>query len=246
MQIRNVLIESCPTNVVATGFLAVQPWHASPLSDRRGPAEEAIVANSPNKGTYRAAAAAKRKLIESEKLEVAHTIAKAKPMAAVGGRQAEALIGNWSRYQTGTFENLDRIRLRWSQPDLFELVPRQTEPFAFIRPNGERIEPTNFFTDGGSIPRFVGTLNGRLTPWGYGPAYLIHDWEFDRHHCGARKSFNAVRDTLMEALKTLMTTVVPRNRVAFDLIFAGVSSVVAKAAWNKKTPVCPIPPPRPE
>lgn len=202
------------------------------------------MANKPKKATYKSAAAAKRKLIESEKLEVAHTIVKAKPMAA--GPQAAALIGNWSKYQPGTFENLDRIRLRWSDPDLFELVPRQANSFAFIRPNGERIAPTNFFTDGGSIPRFVGALNGRLTPWGYGPAYLIHDWEFDRHHCGASKSFNAVRNTLMEALKTLMTTVVPKNLFAFDLIFAGVSSPVARAIWNKNSPVCPIPPPNPE
>jgi hypothetical protein len=205
------------------------------------------MASKPKKTSYKAAAAAKRTLIQAEKIEVASAAAKAGPMAATaGGPKAAALLGNWGNYQPGQFESLNRVRLRWSEPDLFELVPRATQPFAFIRPNGQRIEPTNFFTDGGSIPRIVSALNGRLTPWGYGPAYLIHDWEFDRHHCGATKSFNAVRDTLMEALKTLMTTVVPKNLVAFDLIYAGVSSSVAKALWNRQTPTCPIPPANPE
>jgi hypothetical protein len=198
------------------------------------------------KVTYKAAAAAKRSLIEAEKMEVASAAAKPKPMMAAGPKKAAALIGNWGKYQPGQFASLNRVRLRWSEPDLFELVPRTAQPFAFIRPNGERIEPTNFFTDGGSIPRIVSALNGRLSPWGYGPAYLIHDWEFDRHHCGATKSFNAVRDTLMEALKTLMTTVVPRNLVAFDLIYAGVSSLIARRLWNNMPPACPIPPANPE
>ena len=195
--------------------------------------------------THKAAAAAKQALIAAQKLEAAQ--AAATPQVAAKGPAAKALLGNFAKYQAGSFENLDRIRLRWTEPDLFEFVPRATQPFVFVRPNGDRIEPRNFFTDGGSIPRFVGAFNGRLTPWGYAPGYLIHDWEFDRHHCGAQKAFDAVRDTLMEALKTLMVKkIVPQDELAFDLIYHGVSSFVAKGAWNNNPPVCPIPPEKPE
>lgn len=198
--------------------------------------------------TRAAAIAAKRGLILAEKIEATDVAAKSvKPTPKLAKAiSAKALIGNFGQYQAGTFENLPRVRLKWTEPDLFEFIPRSSQPFVFVRPNGERVTPRNFFTDGGSIPRFVSALNGRLTAWGYAPAYLIHDWEFDRHHCGASKSFNAVRDTLMEALKTLMTTVVPRDEWAFDLVYHGVSSFVAKAAWNNSPPNCPIPPENPE
>ena len=31
------------------------------------------------------------------------------------------------------------------------------------------------YTDGGSIPRIAQAFNG-FSPWGYAPAYMIHDW----------------------------------------------------------------------
>ena len=196
---------------------------------------------------YKAAAAAKQAIVESEKLIVASVTVKAqqRPLTEV---KTEALFGNYGDYQAGRFENLERNRLRWSAPNLFEFIPKSVRPFAFVRPNGQRVAPANFFTDGGSIPRLVGLFNGRLTPWGYGPAYLIHDWEFDLHHCNRTpKSFNAVRDTLMEALKTLMETgIVTKNVLDFDLIYAGVSSPIAKGLWNTMPPTCPIPPAIPE
>ena len=196
--------------------------------------------------TRKAAANAKLKQIEAEKLAVAKAVATTGKAPVAAAFKSEALFGKYDQYQAGSFENLDHVRLCWTQPDLFELIPRIEKPFAFVRPNSTRIQPTNFFTDGGSIPRFVTAINGRLTPWGYGPAYLIHDWGFDRHHCGDKTSFEEVRDMLMEALKTLMTTVVPKDEIAFNTIYLGVSSPVARAAWNNNPPTCPIPPPKPE
>nr|WP_249779640.1 DUF1353 domain-containing protein [Bradyrhizobium sediminis] len=35
------------------------------------------------------------------------------------------------------------------------------------------------YTDGGSIPRIAQIFNG-LSPWGFGPAYIVHDWIFLR------------------------------------------------------------------
>jgi hypothetical protein len=51
---------------------------------------------------------------------------------------------------------------------------------------------------------------------------------------------------MMEALKTLMTTVVVKDEWAFDLIYHGISSFVAKDAWNNSPTTCPIPPENPE
>ena len=143
----------------------------------------------------------------------------------------------------GRFENLESNRLAWREPDWFELVPKRTVPFRFVRASGETIEPRRMFTDGGSIPRVLWPIRS-LSPWGYAPAFLVHDWEFDLHHCGRTpKSFDEVRDTMMEAVKTLMETgVCPLDRIAFRAIQGGIDSPVARIVWNLDAPICPIPP----
>ena len=87
-------------------------------------------------------------------------------------------------------------------------------------------------TDGGSIPRWF-WVKKDLSPWCHTPAFLIHDWEFDQHHENASpKSFEAVH-TIAEALKTLMETgVTPKSEATFRMIYAGVSSWIAKDIWN--------------
>lgn len=96
------------------------------------------------------------------------------------------------------------------------------------------------FTDGGSIPRALWSVKD-FSPWTYCPAFLIHDWLFDLHHCGLdTRSFETVRDNMLEGVCTLMETGVCRmNRLAFDLIYAGIDSFVARQAWNK--PDCTLP-----
>jgi hypothetical protein len=136
----------------------------------------------------------------------------------------------------GRFENLESNRLAWREPDWFEFIPMRGAPFVFVRASGEAIEPRRMFTDGGSIPRVLWPIRS-LSPWGYAPAFLVHDWEFDRHHCGhSPKSFEEVRDTMME------TGVCPVDRIAFRAIQGGVDSPVARIVWNLAPDVCPIPP----
>ena len=67
------------------------------------------------------------------------------------------------------------------------------------------------------------------------PYFLIHDWEFEQHLDGAtNKSFDAVRDTMMEALKTLMEEgVTPKSEATFRIIYAGISSWIAKDIWSQ-------------
>jgi hypothetical protein len=142
----------------------------------------------------------------------------------------------------GRFENLESNRLAWREPDWFELIPKRSA-FRFVRASGETIEPRRMFTDGGSIPRVLWPIRS-LSPWGYAPAFLVHDWEFDRHHCRhSAKTFEAVRDTMMEAVKTLMETgVCPLDRITFRAIQGGIDSPVARIVWDLDAPECPIPP----
>ncbi|BBF93184.1 hypothetical protein [Blastochloris tepida] len=150
--------------------------------------------------------------------------------------------------QTGTIENIDRIRLQWLRPDLFLYIPKAAEPFAFVRHGGKRIVPRTMITDGGTIPKVLGMFGSGLSPMGYLPAFLVHDWEFESHHCGdITNSFEDVRDTMMEILKTMMETgIVNKNIVTFTTIYAGINSPIARGYWNRDPPSCTLPPDQPE
>lgn len=141
-------------------------------------------------------------------------------------------------FPIGAFEG--EPRLVWIKPDVFRHEPNPDCPFRFVRDTGEVIEPGLMFTDGGSIPRALWFLKN-LSPWSYAPAFLIHDWLFDMHHCGRTdKSFAEVRDILMEGVRTLMESkLCPLDRLAFDAIYAGVDSPVAHQVWDK--PGCHLP-----
>lgn len=71
----------------------------------------------------------------------------------------------------------------------FLYVPVRGRELVFTRPSSSdpsggsgRIQPEAFYTDGGSIPRSVQWLRG-FNAWGYGPAYIIHDWLFVARKC---------------------------------------------------------------
>jgi hypothetical protein len=131
----------------------------------------------------------------------------------------------------------------------FLFVPDPRDPLIFRRPDpgarGGTIQPGIMYTDGGSIPRIAQAFNG-LSPWGYAPAYMIHDWVFTAHHCivdGSKESrFDQVRGMefddsvaiLGEAIKALVETRrVARKDVAPDVITAAVGSVFARNLWNE-------------
>jgi len=148
-----------------------------------------------------------------------------------------------AEYAIGSFEGLESIRLRWVRPNWFEFIPKRANPFRFTRANGEQIEPRHMFTDGGSIPRLFRWSND-LDPWGFAPAFLLHDYEFDLHHCGiGQKSFEDVRDMMMEAVRTLMNMgLCPSSSVVFGMLSLGIDSIVARRLWNAQPPTCPLPP----
>lgn len=161
---------------------------------------------------------------------------KKKPAAGRAG-PAMAMWGGEERkfypdFPTGKFEG--EPFLVWVKPDIFRMEP-QTPRFRFIRSTGEVIEPGTMYTDGGSIPRALWFVK-ELSPWSYAPAFLIHDWLFDCHHAGTTdKSFEEVRDIMLEGVRTLMETkVCEPNRLVFDLIYSGIDSFVARRVWDGK------------
>ncbi|MBM9593436.1 DUF1353 domain-containing protein [Roseitranquillus sediminis] len=153
--------------------------------------------------------------------------------------------GAWVGYeetQTGTFLNAENIRLRWVSPDFFEYLPVGESEFGFVRANGETITPGRMYTDGGSIPRAFRNIEG-FSPWNFAPAFLVHDWEFDVHHCRiSDKSFSEVSVTMMEGIKTLMEQgVSKRSQSTFYSIQLAILSPFGEAAWNRNPEVCPLP-----
>jgi hypothetical protein len=167
----------------------------------------------------------------------------------------EATINLYDRYQVGEIRFLERVRVRWippgpawTGPDLFEFIPKRDQPYSFVRSIGEEISPQNMITDIGSIPRLVGVIGRGLTPWSHAGAFLVHDWEFELHHCRRTpKSFEQVRDTMMECVKTMMEKgLVPKSQVTFLALYQGINSFIARRLWNRDPPRCTLPDYQPE
>ena len=112
--------------------------------------------------------------------------------------------------------------------------------------NGKPITltPGMIFTDGGSIPRAAQLFRG-FSPWGYAPAYIVHDWLFVARRCvldnEATSNEMIVEDLVFEdsswliasAIKTLIDTKrVRANDVAPRVITGAVGSPIAAARWN--------------
>lgn len=132
----------------------------------------------------------------------------------------------------------------------FLFVPDPNDPLTFTRANqalpGAVIKPGLMYTDGGSIPKVAQVFNG-LSPWGYAPAYMIHDWLFVAHHCivdgEADPRFTQVQgvtfqdsaEILGEAIKALVEArTVKANDVATGAITSAVAGPVAKGLWDTR------------
>jgi hypothetical protein len=105
----------------------------------------------------------------------------------------------------------------------------------FYRANGQKIEPKAMYTDGGSIPRFLWNAPN-LSPWDFAPAYLIHDWLFEQHHCFPQQQRFVFQDTaviLAEAVKTMIQSgCVEADDSFVSLIYDSVNSSIAQTLWD--------------
>lgn len=132
-------------------------------------------------------------------------------------------------------------------PLIYSLAPALSQKLGITT-----IRPGLMYTDGGSIPRPLRAFEG-FSPWGYGPAYILHDWVFAAHHCIVqgkpdpndpieydkirRFAFEDSAELLAEVMKTLMVNKrVRTNPEAFDLISFGVESIVARNQWDTTAP----------
>lgn len=122
-----------------------------------------------------------------------------------------------------------------------ELVFRRKDPRATVK----TIRPAAIYTDGGSIPRAAQVFRG-FNPWGYAPAYLIHDWLFVARKClndgAAQGSETDIADmqfiesarVLGEAIKTLVeTNKVSGDDVAPELISRAVAGPISRNLWQQ-------------
>jgi hypothetical protein len=76
-----------------------------------------------------------------------------------------------------------RVVVQWDREDKFIYRIVDKNPLRF-KPSflDDFIVPQEMYTDGGSVPRIFWSVPG-LSPWGLGPAYIIHDWIFQVHRC---------------------------------------------------------------
>jgi hypothetical protein len=129
------------------------------------------------------------------------------------------------------------LDVRWVANDYFLFLPNKDEPLTFVRSNGQAIRPGRMYTDGGSIPRFLWGVEG-YSPWGYAPAYIVHDWLFEAQHCGYapdhRYTFEDSVAVMAEGLKAIMeASTEVRNYFVFDSVVAAVGSPIARRLWEK-------------
>jgi hypothetical protein len=152
------------------------------------------------------------------------------------------------------------VQTVWVSSDTFIYVPGpEKRNFVFETANGRIIAPGLMYTDGGSIPR-IAQIFKAFSPWGYGPAYIVHDWIFYAQHCDidrfgenqdvyndakrfadvygygdyGRIDFHESAQILAEVVKTMIDRedVRPQN-VPAVLISSAVDSVFALALWNE-------------
>lgn len=130
----------------------------------------------------------------------------------------------------------------------FVYVPSAT-PLRFERANAKAtlktIQPEMMYSDGGSIPALAQVFKG-LSPWGYAPAYILHDWLFVARKCVndniansdqaavAQMPFVESATVAAEVIQTLIAThTVAPNDIAPQLISAAVAGPIAKSRWNE-------------
>lgn len=120
-----------------------------------------------------------------------------------------------------------RLLVEWVGPDTFLFTPDNEDPFYFMRSNGEKIEPGLMYTDGGSVPRPLWAFKN-YSPWGYAPAFIIHDWVYKIKRCnldGPRYGFLESATVMAEGLKTLMESAE----------YGGIDKLVLLSMYNAVT-----------
>jgi Protein of unknown function (DUF1353) len=134
--------------------------------------------------------------------------------------------------------------VQWIKPDLFIFLPDKEKPLTFVRSTGDKITPGRMLTDGGSIPRPLWILRN-YSPWGYAPAFVIHDWLFTQHQCKLENfekyDYHIAATIMAEIMKTMMETqTVDVDKFTLISMYLAVDSPIAGVWWNNQN--CELPP----
>ena len=149
----------------------------------------------------------------------------------------------YDKLNTGRFDG--QINIQWYGMDNFIYHPSADSPFAYTTSEGRSIKPKLMNTDGGSIPKLFQSMKN-FSPWGYAPAFIIHDWLFVAQEINDPDdkdwSFKESAIVMAEAMKTLMETGfegnkgeiinVDKSKDVLYLMYLAVSSFIAKRSWE--------------
>jgi hypothetical protein len=161
---------------------------------------------------------------------------------------------NYAKEDAGTFDG--EVAVVWlrgtegSGDGTFVYVPTKAKPLTFTRPKNETkgrvIQPGIMYTDGGSIPSFARIVNG-LTPWNYGPAYIVHDWLFRAKQClndsSGKPEYETIKELdFQESAEIIAEAIialedagrVKKSAVSGALVTAAVTSPITYRYWTAK------------
>jgi hypothetical protein len=167
------------------------------------------------------------------------------------GLLAAASCTSLSLDDVGTGELKGRVLVEWVEEDRF--VYRKTDRPVSFKPSflSIAIIPEDMYTDGGSVPRVFWSVPG-LSPWGLGPAYIMHDWIFEVHRCGRdappevqNLTFEQSAQILAEVGRALVDAGLIQNNMLPQVVWA-IRTRYARDIWER--PAGPdecSPPPRP-
>lgn len=141
----------------------------------------------------------------------------------------------WQQTSTGQLKG--KLVIEWINQDEFLFIPDPAQPLVFTRASGEVIKPEAMYTDGGSIPVALRAVKS-YSPWGYAPAFIVHDWLFSIKQCKLtghdKLTLDDAANVLAEVLKTVMEN--PKyggpNKLVHYSMYEAVRSSVAKDYWE--------------
>lgn len=131
------------------------------------------------------------------------------------------------------------VLVEWYRQDKFVYRKQDSNVFSF-HPSfmAQEIIPKDMYTDGGSVPRIFWSIPG-LSPWGLGPAYIIHDWIFLVHRCNlpghpeiSQITFEQSALVLAEVAKSLVKAGLIDHNLTDQVVWA-VQTRYARGIWDR-------------
>jgi Protein of unknown function (DUF1353) len=168
------------------------------------------------------------------KLPIATVVAVCIALASPAISQENAGQPAFADIQIGKLSG--KLVVQWISPDLFLFLPDATTPLKFTRKSGQSIAPGKMLTDGGSIPRPIWILRN-YSPWGFAPAFIMHDWLFAMKKCrypGFEKyTLEEAGLVMTEVMKTMIESkTVDAGPVTVGAMYLAVVSSPARQEWE--------------